>query len=395
MIESLHNHTTTSDGQLTHTEFLEQARDHGFSVIAFTDHDTLPPLDVVQELSKPQWTTEFPTKYIWGIELTASAPADMKVKTSDFHIVGLFVDPTNAELTAYCQEAKQKRLARMQHIVHELARLGFQITEEACLKQSGGESVGRPHIVRALQTLPGNEEVLNRIIAQFEEARTQNPSLQEAYPDFNSRPLWDKAYPLFLTSTAFIPGVYIDRETADVFECSRLIHGAGGIVILAHYFTVSHQIPLTKVEEWLKTGVLDGAETLYNLVKSKVNNAPKKPPTGSGEVVQMTSDAPPAAPSSSAEAPSPAVEAPSAAKEEDDVEDELLIKRLQERDELKEICKRNHRLWFVGGGDIHTLAGMEEYCVSANAEMSSGMATILTSIMGGRIDLKKTSSLPF
>jgi len=40
--ESLHNHTSISNGAQTHLEVLEIAEKYGFGTIAFTDHDTLP-----------------------------------------------------------------------------------------------------------------------------------------------------------------------------------------------------------------------------------------------------------------------------------------------------------------------------------------------------------------
>lgn len=40
-LESLHNHTTTSDGQLTHHQFLDHAADNDISIVAFTDHDAV------------------------------------------------------------------------------------------------------------------------------------------------------------------------------------------------------------------------------------------------------------------------------------------------------------------------------------------------------------------
>ena len=41
-IESLHNHTKISDGDLSHKEVLTLAQKLGYKTLAFTDHDVLP-----------------------------------------------------------------------------------------------------------------------------------------------------------------------------------------------------------------------------------------------------------------------------------------------------------------------------------------------------------------
>ena len=40
-IQTLHSHTITSDGVLTHQEILDCAKENNISVVAFTDHDSL------------------------------------------------------------------------------------------------------------------------------------------------------------------------------------------------------------------------------------------------------------------------------------------------------------------------------------------------------------------
>ena len=354
MIESLHNHTTTSDGKLTHVQFLEEANKRGYKVVAFTDHDSLPSPSILAELSKPQWKTTFPTKYIWGIELTVSPPPELHVPLSTFHVVGLFVDPTNEVLRRQCQSAQEKREKRMKHIVTGLQKLGFTITAEMCLQQSDGETIGRPHIVRALQSVPQNEAVLQDLCLQFTTAREKDPSLAQAYPTFDTVPLWDKIYLLLLSNDCYIKGVYVDVDAPPLPDAAALIRQAGGIVILAHYFTIAKYISIETVGEWMDSGYLDGCETLYNLGKG-------------GAQKEIKADA-------------------------TDV-DPVLLKRNSDRLALREVCKQKNKVWFVGGGDIHTLEALDEYAASSNAAESHGMAEQLCKQFSDRISLTKTSSI--
>jgi DNA polymerase III alpha subunit len=41
MYETLHSHTTTSDGILSYTELLDLFKHNSISTVAFTDHDAL------------------------------------------------------------------------------------------------------------------------------------------------------------------------------------------------------------------------------------------------------------------------------------------------------------------------------------------------------------------
>ncbi|KAH7816190.1 uncharacterized protein MONOS_8271 [Monocercomonoides exilis] len=366
MIESLHDHTTTSDGLLTHEEFLLEAQKRNFSVVAFTDHDAVPSPEVVEKLRNPKWSKEFPVKYVWGIEMTGSPPAELGISVSTFHIVGLFIDPLNKELSEYCKTAQERRIKRMKFIVGKLNDNGFIISEDDCLKASGGESVGRPHIVTALSSHPENEEVMKKIISNFVEAREKDSTLFQQFPTFDSQSFWSKSYQLFLSKDAWMKGVYMDIPTPDLRECSRLIHGAGGIVILAHYFTIANKISVDEVEKWLKEGILDGAETIYDL-----GYPPSQPSTSSSSSSSSSSES-----SSAASA-----------------ESEEIKKRKAGRDAIKAACERNHKIWWVGGGDIHTLEGMTNYAQSPVASQTAGMTAALVKELGDRIDLNKSSSL--
>lgn len=143
--ESLHCHTLVSDGELTHKQVLDTAQQNNISAVAFTDHDSVPDENTLKELDK-LWAHS--TKRIVGVEISSGLPKEAGGgPSSGFHVVGLFVDPTNAALLEHCRKAQEARVVRMQKMVRNLRELGFNVTEQDCLAASGSEAVARPHIV--------------------------------------------------------------------------------------------------------------------------------------------------------------------------------------------------------------------------------------------------------
>jgi predicted metal-dependent phosphoesterase TrpH len=69
--ESLHNHTTASDGTQTYAQVLETARVNDIGVVAFTDHDMLPSEVDVTALR----AYEGPVKWLIGCEISSGRPA--------------------------------------------------------------------------------------------------------------------------------------------------------------------------------------------------------------------------------------------------------------------------------------------------------------------------------
>ena len=104
----LHCHTTASDGTLTHREVRDIAQKFHIGTIAFTDHDTLIDTELFTALK----TEKHPVDIVSGIELSANYVAEVEGDIQLFHIIGLFIDPANAALRAYCADAKTKRMER-------------------------------------------------------------------------------------------------------------------------------------------------------------------------------------------------------------------------------------------------------------------------------------------
>src|SRR5258708_37210007 len=83
----LHTHTLHSDGALTPIELIRKAKSVGLRAISITDHDSVQGVGEAVLLGKEQDIDVVP-----GIELSAT------FNGSESHILGYFVDVTNAVL---------------------------------------------------------------------------------------------------------------------------------------------------------------------------------------------------------------------------------------------------------------------------------------------------------
>lgn len=262
-IESLHTHTTLSDGKLSHKELFELASSLDISVLAFTDHDALPS---DTELSYLESVREEKTKWIIGIEISAGLPKELANESNGgLHIIGLFTDPKNHALIEYCAQAKLARIKLMEEMVKNLTKLGFTVTKEDCLQASGGESVGRPHVVEALASHPENKAIVEELRKKMEMDSEHDTVLRQKYDEMMEKGERQFPYTLFLSTDSYISTYTNPSFGPDLDEAVALIRGAGGIASVAHYFTVKNKMPLPFIENLLKEKRVDGMETIYGL----------------------------------------------------------------------------------------------------------------------------------
>lgn len=271
MYESLHNHTLASDGTQSHLEVLEAARRNKVGVVAFTDHDTLPNEADLAKLK----AYEGPVKWLVGCEISSGLPVELGGGvTSSLHILGLFTDPTNKALLEHCKKAVAARTERMERIVANLQGLKFVISVEDCLAASGGETVGRPHIVRALNSHPENAAIIEQLRMDMELAAVSSMQTAMDYAHMMERPASDYPYRLFLSDDAFIPGIYVDYlYSIDLDSAVKLIRDAGGVAVIAHWYTASRKIDARMLQQMIKDGRLDGVELMGNPINSAARRA--------------------------------------------------------------------------------------------------------------------------
>jgi predicted metal-dependent phosphoesterase TrpH len=191
-VVDLHLHTTVSDGRCTPLELVDRAAAAGVSIMAVTDHDTVGAVEDVQARCAARGMLG-----VAGIEITAVE------KHRDVHMLGYFFDPGDAGLADFLASQREVRIARVRAIAARLATLGMPIDVEALLADArtlGGRSIGRPSVARAM------------IEAGYV------TSTREAFDRWLGR-----GCPAFVSRTGATP----ERVIA-------IVHGAGGIVSLAH-----------------------------------------------------------------------------------------------------------------------------------------------------------------
>lgn len=134
MKPDLHMHTTSSDGVLSPEELVRFTVSRGVTVMAVTDHDTFGGIDQLRG-------TETPIPVIPGIEMSM---ADMK----GLHLLGYGLGDA-PELREVVRRLADCRLTRARRMAEKLTELGYPMDYDA-IRASCGDSVGRPHIARAM-----------------------------------------------------------------------------------------------------------------------------------------------------------------------------------------------------------------------------------------------------
>jgi predicted metal-dependent phosphoesterase TrpH len=129
-----------------------------------------------------------------GIELSAF------LDRREIHLLGHFIDPVHPSLLRFEDFLAEHRRERMGRIVEKLAGLGIRIRVEDIVKHSGGKTLGRPHVARAIVEAGGAatmREAFDRYIGEGQPA-------------------------------------YVGRFRLEVSEAVALVRGAGGTVTIAH-----------------------------------------------------------------------------------------------------------------------------------------------------------------
>lgn len=135
----LHAHTTHSDGQFTPAALAEESAKRGVSVQAVTDHDTVGGVEAVRAAA--------PTglRIVWGVELSTRDAG------GDVHVLGFFAEKPPTPFLALLETQRSSRRRRAQAMMDLLKTLGKPLTWEDIKAAGAGEdSVGRPHVARAM-----------------------------------------------------------------------------------------------------------------------------------------------------------------------------------------------------------------------------------------------------
>ncbi len=221
----LHIHSTASDGSLTPPEIIDMASRIGLEAISITDHDT-------SEGARQALQSFIPAhlKFITGIEMSAAGPKGFQIK-GGLHILGYGIDPEDGSLVQMMNKLREIRENRTIRIIEKLNGLGLALTLEQVEAEVGKGTAGRPHVAKAM------------IRAGL--ARDINDAFDRYLAD--ERP------------------AYVGKERVSCRQAFDLIHGAGGLPVLAHPYLIERgdMAALKKLVGQLCDMGLKGLEAYY------------------------------------------------------------------------------------------------------------------------------------
>jgi len=218
----LHVHSTCSDGYLSPEEVVGLAAENGLRAIALADHDNIDGVVRAQQAGQ-----------LAGIEVISGVELSTQwFEFSDMHLLGYGFAICDPYLVRALEEFREFRLNRNLQIVErvnaKLVQEGRQVLDPEQVRNLAGGTIGRPHIAQALRGagyVSGNDEAFDRYLVPCN-----------------------------------VPKRYFPAD-----EAIRLIHGAGGIAVLAHppYITRNRQQLERLVADLVGYG-LDGIEVYNN-----------------------------------------------------------------------------------------------------------------------------------
>ena len=207
-------HSTASDGRVSPEGVVQRALRAGLGAIGLTDHDTVAGIPAA--LAEGERA---------GIRVIGGCEFSVAARWGEMHVLGYFLPADAPLLESFLERCRADRLRRAQEMVHQLQRLGVQVSFESVLEQSAGGAVGRPHVARAIVRHGGARD------------------LDDAFDRFLGR-----GRPAFVEKT--LPSF---SQVADV------VHAVGGILSVAHLKERGTQ----ETVERLKGEGLDAVETRH------------------------------------------------------------------------------------------------------------------------------------
>lgn len=201
MTVDFHVHSTASDGTFAPAELVAKAVKGGFTAIALTDHDNCDGVGEFTEegMSFADATRMSRPRFVPGIELSIEPGKGF----DKFHLLGLGVDPTNAALQAFLKKVLEGRNARNERILANFRRLGIEMGE-TIFGYAHGEVLARPHFARWLME------------------RGYVGTIAEAFQKY------------LLPESPRETRCYEERFHPDQEEALAVVHGAGGLAVMAH-----------------------------------------------------------------------------------------------------------------------------------------------------------------
>ena len=186
----LHCHSTASDGTLGSAVLAARAKANGVELWALTDHDELSGLPAARAAAR-----DVGLPFVDGVEISVT------FANTTVHIVGLGIDPHDAELVAGIEQVRAGRELRARQMGDGLALIGIKGAYEGAVKLAPNpDLVSRTHFGRFLVA-------------------------SGVAPDMHA------VFRRYLTEGK--PG-YVEHRWAKLGDAVRWIRAAGGVAVIAH-----------------------------------------------------------------------------------------------------------------------------------------------------------------
>ncbi len=168
----LHLHSTCSDGTDSPETVVALAAAQGLTAIALTDHDTLAGIDDAAAAASSA-----------GIGFIAGVELSLQWDLGGMHLLVYHLGQAPGPLQDRLAGLQDGRSGRNQLIVERLVALGWPITSDEVVEESGGGVVGRPHIAAVLVRMGAADSIsdaFDRWLAQGRPAYVSRPRLTPA-----------------------------------------------------------------------------------------------------------------------------------------------------------------------------------------------------------------------
>jgi predicted metal-dependent phosphoesterase TrpH len=209
----LHTHSSRSDGTDTPAELVGAARKAGLDVVALTDHDTTAG-----------WDEAFAAAERLGVTVVPGAEISCRWGRLRIHMLAYGFDRAETEFGRERNLLRDDRERRAELIVQRCQELGAPITWKQVRQIAGSAAIGRPHVASAL--------VEAGVVATVDDA-------------FSSDWLADDGR------------AYVTKYALDPFRALELVHGSGGVAVIAHPAAGSRGLILTddQIAELARAGL--------------------------------------------------------------------------------------------------------------------------------------------
>jgi len=221
----LHIHSSASDGTLSSSEILIQARKQNLGAIAITDHDSI-------EGSRQAISAGIPPsiKFLTGVEISATPPPGFFCSGS-FHILGFGIKLNDSILNQTLEMLQKARRNRNPQILDRLKRLGMMLSLKEVENKVCKGQIGRPHIADLMVKkgfVKSSDDAFDRYLGKGKPA-------------------------------------YVDKFRIDSARVIETIAKAGGISVLAHplLLNIEQDEIMEDLIVTLKTMGLKGLEVYY------------------------------------------------------------------------------------------------------------------------------------